>query len=62
MTRRPDPPEPKCSHCHDWGTVRDPYDPKPEFVPCPYCTPNSPMTSHQRTISALMTRHGRNSR
>ena len=62
MTRRPDPPQPDCPHCNDWGTVHDAYDPPDQYRPCPYCRPGTPQTSHERTIAHLITRHGRNPR
>ena len=62
MTRRPDPPEPLCGYCQDWGTVRDPSDTRDTYTPCPYCQPGTPQTSHQRTIAALLNRTGRKPR
>lgn len=56
MTRRPDQPAPRCPYCEDWTTVRDPDHPR-QFVPCPFCQADSPLSSHQRSLAALIQTH-----
>jgi hypothetical protein len=54
MAPRPIPQD-RCQHCHDWGTVSDPYAPHgQEFRPCPYCQTDPNPTSHHKVLTALL--------